>query len=215
MTTQTTPVSPQGSARKYGVISVLDQLHQRAVGSLWEELTQVFDVDSGYLRPIAHLSYHLADGYDCAMADAILRDIAQSTPPFRIRTAGLGIFTGSSTVLFITIVRGPPLALLQQQLWDRLGTAAQNPVAHFCPEGWVPHITLGQVNLRNSRALGAVQWLTAQNLEWDVGVVGLAMARDTGRTQQLEATYLLGGEAAVTPPQTCSATEATSSSLRH
>src|SRR5574341_368100 len=95
-----------------GVVSLLDIEHTRLVESLWVELENEFGLGSVYVPRIAHFSYQIAEEYDLKRLGALLEPLAQEQREFRVRTTGLGLFTGSSAVLFIPVVKNPELTHL-------------------------------------------------------------------------------------------------------
>src|SRR5437764_1394983 len=113
-----------------GVGSFLDDTHYRLVEDLWAELEQRFGVRGVYVTPYPHFSYHVADHYDLTVLEPTLRRIAQGAPPFVVRTTGLGIFTGSSPVLYVPVVRDPVLTEFQRRLWQAVEPAGVDSVAY-------------------------------------------------------------------------------------
>src|ERR1044071_8269940 len=93
-----------------GVVTLLDDQHYARVEAIWEELGQKFDVRGMYVTPYPHFSFQVAEQYDESACESFLRDLAARTRPFRVRTAGLGIFTVASPILYISVVRSPPLS---------------------------------------------------------------------------------------------------------
>jgi 2'-5' RNA ligase len=108
----------------HGVVSLLDSTHYEQVERLWAELEARFGVRGVYMTPYPHVSYHVAAAYDLARLEPILRALAGETAPFRVRTAGLGVFTGAQPVLYLPVVRTVPLSHLHARLWEALAPAA-------------------------------------------------------------------------------------------
>ena len=92
-----------------GVVSLLDDQHYARVEAIWEELGQKFDVRGMYVTPYPHFSFQVAEAYDEAACESYLRSLAARTRPFRVRTAGLGIFTVANPILYINVVRSPAI----------------------------------------------------------------------------------------------------------
>ena len=120
-----------------GVVSLLDDQHYARVEAIWEELGQKFDVRGMYVTPYPHFSFQVAEQYDESACEEFLRSLAARMRPFRVRTAGLGIFTVANPILYISVVRSPALSDLHRQLWDGVRQTVPGAVAHYYhPEEW-------------------------------------------------------------------------------
>src|ERR1044071_2326309 len=103
-----------------GVVSLLDDQHYARVEAIWEELGQKFDVRGMYVTPYPHFSFQVAEAYDEAAWEHLLKGLAPRTSPFRVRTAGLGIFTVANPILYIPIVRSPSLSEFHREIWENV-----------------------------------------------------------------------------------------------
>ncbi len=92
------------------------------------------------LGDVHHLSLIVADTFPLERHGEALERFATDTLPLTIRLAGLGVFPGERSVLYLApVVTGDLL-----DLHDRFH-AAFDPVAcweHYRPLHWVPHVTL-------------------------------------------------------------------------
>jgi 2'-5' RNA ligase len=176
-----------------GVVTLLDDRHYARVQAIWEELGQKFDVRGMFVTQYPHFSYQVAEDYDEQACQSRLRELAARTRPFRVRTAGLGIFTVASPILYISLVRSPALAELHRQVWDGVGQSAPSPVTHYYhPEEWAPHITLAQGDIDQDRLADIVRVLSTRNFHWEVN--NLAIIYDTGREQGVRCRFDFQGE---------------------
>jgi 2'-5' RNA ligase len=167
-----------------GVVTLLDDRHYARVEAIWEELGQKFDVRGMYVTGYPHFSYQVADAYDDAACEEFLRTLARRTQPFRVRTAGLGIFTVASPILYIPLVRSLPLTQLHRDIWEGAHQKAPGPVSHYYhPDEWAPHITLAQGDIDNDKLAEIIRVLSARNFHWEITVNNLAIIYDTGREQ--------------------------------
>lgn len=169
----------------HAVVSLLDPDHYEQVERIWSELSERFGLRGIYRTPYPHFSYQVAAGYDLERLAAALAETAARAAPFRVPTAGLGLFTGPHPVLYIPVVRTPHLAAFHAELWERIAPAATGVSAYYRPEGWVPHITLAEHDLQPASTARAVGFLMERNLYWDVVVDNLALIYDTGTRQEL------------------------------
>ena len=173
------------------VVTLLDDQHYARVEAIWEELCQKFDVRGMYVTAYPHFSYQVAERYEQEACDEALRRVAERTAPFRIRTAGLGIFTVSHPILYVSIVRSPHLSKLHQDIYNSVRPAAvPGAVSHYYqPEEWVPHITLAQGDIDQDKLADIVRRLSARNFHWEITVNNITMIYDTGREQGLTCRY--------------------------
>ncbi|HYG57758.1 MAG TPA: 2'-5' RNA ligase family protein [Symbiobacteriaceae bacterium] len=176
----------------YAVVSLLDQGHYRQVEDLWDELRRHCGVEGVYQTPFPHFSYHVAHGYNLVTLQASLQRFARNTPPFRVRTAGLGIFTGQHPVVYIPVVRSPELTALHEALWPEADATATRSIDHYHPDLWVPHITVGQGDLCHENLGDVVQLLNQRSLNWNVTVDNLAVISSSGSAEGLHFKVQLG-----------------------
>lgn len=113
----------------HGVVSLLDSTYYRVVEDLWAELERAFAVDGVYVTPYPHFSYQVAPQYDIEGLEAILRHFAFNSAAFQVRTTGLGIFTGVSPVLYISVVRSPELTRFHKRLWQKISQVGSGMLA--------------------------------------------------------------------------------------
>ena len=93
-----------------GIVSLLDSKHNQLIEELWAELKREFTVQGVYVTPYPHFSYHVAQVYDVDKIEPVLQRITSNITTFNVKTSGLGVFTGTSPVLYIPVVRGTNLA---------------------------------------------------------------------------------------------------------
>ena len=167
-----------------GVVSLLDDQHYARVEAIWEELGQKFDVRGMYVNAYPHFSFQVAEAYEDEACESYLRGLAARTQPFRVRTAGLGVFTVANPILHIPLIRSPGLAALHQDLWDGVKQKTPGAVSHYYhPDEWAPHVTLAQGDIDPDRLAEIVRLLSRRNFHWEITVNNLAVIYDTGREQ--------------------------------
>jgi 2'-5' RNA ligase len=177
-----------------GVIAVLDDVHSARVEALWDEMERRFAVPKGYPGALPHITFHLGSHDVDAGAEAVVERVAARTRPLTITTAGLGVFGGSSPVVYLAVARSPEVAALAGDLGAEMeagGFPSTDP--YFAPDKWIPHITIAHRNLAGI-ALGPVlAWLVEQPLAWEVPLRSLSIARETESSVEILATFPLSG----------------------
>lgn len=179
----------------HGVVSLLDDAHYARVEGIWDELAKKFDVRGIYVTPFPHFSYQVGEEYDPAATGQRLQEMAARTRPFRIRTAGLGIFTVASPVLYVPIVRSPELSRLHEEVWKLVSPVRPSAVTrYYNPEMWMPHITLAHGDIEQNKVAEIVRLLSARSFHWEMTVNNLSMIYDTGTEQGLRCRFNFNGK---------------------
>jgi 2'-5' RNA ligase len=177
-----------------GVVSLLDDQHYARVEAIWEELGQKFDVRGMYVTTYPHFSFQVAEAYEEGACETFLRELAARMCPFRARTAGLGIFTVASPILYIPVVRSPALSDLHREIWCGVRQLVPGAVAHYYqPEEWAPHITLAQGDIDQDKLAEIVRFLSRRNFHWEFNVTNVSIIYDTGREQGVRCRFNFGG----------------------
>lgn len=164
----------------HGVVSVLAEPHHGQVEQLWGALKHEFGVGSPQATAVPHFSYHISPEYDLDALKKILGETAVSTPPFTVKTTGIGIFPGELPVIYIPVARTPALQALHSTLWPRLQAVAQESLDYYAPANWFPHITLAHNDITPDNLGSIVAWLNGQSLAWEVQVSNLTLLHDNG-----------------------------------
>ncbi len=160
------------------IVSMLDDSHDQRVKDLWDELAHRFKVSGIYVSPYPHFSYQVACRYDVEMLERVLMQFTGGQSAFRVKTGGLGIFTGPQPVLYIPVVRSPELTRFHEELWHALAGAGSGLQEHYCPAYWMPHITIGIGDIRSDTAARVVRLLAERDLSWEITIDTLALIYD-------------------------------------
>jgi hypothetical protein len=178
----------------HGIVSLLDGEHYGQVEALWSELEAALGLRAVQATPYPHFSYQVAEQYDLERLVPILERLAQQTPPFKVRSAGLGVFTGPQPVLFIPLVRSPDLGRFQAALWEAVAGVTAGAVDCYSPAYWVPHITLALGDLDHRNLPDAIRLLVDRDLAWEIMVENIAVVCDAGSGHELQVRLELDGE---------------------
>ena len=180
----------------HGIVSLLDDQHSRRVKDVWANLEKNLGLRGIYTMPYPHLSYHVAEHYEVALLEPVLREVAANTPRFEVVTTGLGIFmAGLNPSLTIHVARGPRLNELNATLWPVLSAFSAGIVAYYHPEQWAPHITLSHGDITRDDLADAVRQLSQMEQTWRCVIDNIALLYDDDETQEDKVQYQfpLGG----------------------
>ncbi|MGH7129018.1 MAG: 2'-5' RNA ligase family protein [Planctomycetaceae bacterium] len=180
------------------IAAPLDAAHSEKVSELWRLLgSEVGLKRAADISPVPHFSFHCARDFDLETLGDIVQQMAGAARPLRVRTAGIGVFTGVSPVVYIPVVRTPELTRLQLALWSAAAVASEEPLAQYHPASWIPHITLAQGDVTAASLTAAIDLLNSHDLVWDLTVDSLVIIRGRGdRPQELTARHVFGGGSA-------------------
>ena len=98
------------------ITSLLDKFHSDRVSELTELLETKFGLNGVKVTPYPHLTILTAEIPDMEELKQYLELTCFEMPDFTIRTTGLGIFPGPTPVVYIPVLRTPPLNQLHAKL---------------------------------------------------------------------------------------------------
>jgi 2'-5' RNA ligase len=178
----------------HGIVSILDNYYNRLVEELWAELKREFSVQGVYVTPYPHFSYHVAQDYDVDKIEPVLQRIISNITTFKVRTSGLGVFTGTSAVLYIPVVRSLELTQLHQELWEQISPVSSGALEYYHPDRWMPHITIGFGDISKDNLSQIIPFLAERNFNWEITVNNIALIYDTGTKQELKSRFDITNE---------------------
>ena len=160
----------------HGIISLLPQPHYDLVENIWQMLEEKCGLDGVLITPYPHFSWQISEEYLEPQTEEIVQNIVKETKPFKVRTNGLGIFSGPSPVIYIPIVKTPALNQLHQKIWKRLTPTSKGLHLLYSPQNWVPHITLIFRDKNQQAILHGLEILTFQSFDWEIEINNLSLA---------------------------------------
>jgi hypothetical protein len=155
----------------HGIASRLDPDFDRKVRDIWARLEAGCGLAGILKTPIPHFSWVVGEGFDFPGLEPVLTDLARSLPLTRVRTSGLGVFTGETDiVLYIALVKDRALAAVHREVWDTAIPFIERPSAYYAPDAWVPHITLAHGDVDPEGLACAARLLAREDLHWTIPV---------------------------------------------
>ena len=158
------------------VISLLDNKHYQMVEDLWAELARKFAVSEFNSASYPHITYQCAGHYDLKSIETVLRRFAASNTSFKVRTGGLGIFTGPHPVLYLRVVRSPELTQFHEALWQEISRTGSDFWDYYHPAHWVPHITIGIGDMKKDNLSQIVRLLAERDFNWEMTVDNIMLS---------------------------------------
>jgi 2'-5' RNA ligase len=178
----------------HGIVSLLDNDHNQLIEEIWAELEREFSVHGVYITPYPHLSYHVAQAYDIDKIELVLQRITSNITTFNVKTSGLGVFTGTSPVLYIPVVRSLELTQLHEELWQEISPVSSGVQEYYNPDQWMPHITIGFGDISKDKLLQMIPLLAERDFNWEITVNNIALIYDTGTKQEMKSRFDITNE---------------------
>ena len=158
------------STQVCGVVALLDDEHTIAVKALWDELEKECGLTAILETPFPHVSWHVAEGYDIEPLEEKIAQIADQTPPFMIRTAGLGVFSNETPVVYIPVVKDPNLSRLHNWIWEEAQRFGKEIRQQYSPDQWIPHITLAARDVTREDLPSIFSIFANRSFNWEIKI---------------------------------------------
>jgi 2'-5' RNA ligase len=170
----------------HGIVSLLPEPYYSRVFSIWDELETRYRLNGIRATPYPHFSWQIGQHYPAQELKRAMQSIAAETAPLKISTAGLGVFTGRSPVLYIPVVKTAALDALHIRIWERFTTFGEGISSDYSPMAWMPHISLAYLDLTAANIGPVLADLTQHYFTWDMYIDNIAFIyQPSGKTGQL------------------------------
>lgn len=178
----------------HGLVSFLDASHYKIVEDIWSELETKFGLTGIKVTPFPHFSWQVAEDYEWDIMAEKMKEISEKTSPFIVRTAGLGIFSGESPIIFIAIIKDLNLIKHHEIIFDIIEPVAKGSVPYYHPNGWIPHISLAYFDITENNVGSVMKLLSFRNFHWEIEIDNIALIYEpTGSIGQLKHKFKFSG----------------------
>lgn len=176
----------------HALVSLLPAPFSEQVEALWQELEDNHGLTGIRVTPFPHFSWHIAQDYDFPALEKWLSAIAANIPPFKVRTTGIGLFTGPRPVVYIPLVKDSGLMSLHAMLWEQTFALGTGMSPYYSPEAWIPHISLAYGDVDRSNIAAVLRDLVGRSYAWEMTIDNLALIYEPdGQTGQLKSVFHL------------------------
>ncbi|NSW51888.1 MAG: 2'-5' RNA ligase family protein [Anaerolineae bacterium] len=124
------------------LITALPQPYHQRIINIWDGLHSKFNITQARdITPIPHLTWHISHSYRTGMMEHLRLLLGGCKLP-SIKVNGLGVFPGTSPVIYLSIDTSDHLVAFHQFIIKSILPFSQESVDLYEPDRWVPHITL-------------------------------------------------------------------------
>ena len=162
----------------YGIITLLDDTLNNRVERIWKLLKAECGLEAIFQTPVPHFTWHIAEQYDISQLEPALQELSKDFRPITVRTVGIGIFTGLSPVVYLSINKTERLIAYHQRIWRQVEPAATGSSPLYAPPSWMPHITLAIDDVDHNRLACAIHRLAPETYDWEILVDHLVLASE-------------------------------------
>ncbi|MFC2025980.1 2'-5' RNA ligase family protein [Chloroflexota bacterium] len=154
----------------HGLVSLLPSPYYQKVENIWDELEEDFGLSGIRVTPYPHFSWNIAKEYNIDQLKYTLQTFIDSTPPFKVHTTGIGMFTGANPVVFIPVVKDEYLLNLHNTIWEQVQPMSKGLSPYYCPGAWMPHISLAYEGIDSSKIQSLINKLAFISYNWEMVV---------------------------------------------
>ena len=174
------------------ITSLLDKTHSERVTELTELLEHKFGLNGVKMTPYPHLTVLTAEVPDMEELKEYLELTCLETAPFTIRTTGLGIFPGPSPVVYIPVLRTPPLNQLHSKLHRDISEMSSEMGVYYNPNMWLPHISLALGDTTPAMLGPVLTFLCNYNFNWEINLDNITILQKCGEFYLKDDEFRLG-----------------------
>lgn len=159
----------------YALVTALNTDQDQKTRAIWKMMADRCSLLGMQMFPLPHFSWQAAESFDLAGIHKHLTKFCEGLEPFRVKTAGLGLFTGPVPVLYIAIVKTRPLLELHDQLWNENQSFAKGMNPFYAPSEWMPHITIAYKDMTPGKLGCAVEDILFCPVDFELEVSSISM----------------------------------------
>jgi len=159
----------------HGIVSLLDKEHDNLVKEIWYELERTCGLTGLHATPFPHFSWHIAEAYKLAPLKEIMKTVISDEVPFEIHTTGIAVFKGEIPVVYIPIARTKALSELHEKICEEVSPVSTLESAYYTPKFWMPHISLGFIDLDLVNINCLIEKVRTRNFNWSINIDNIAL----------------------------------------
>jgi len=159
----------------HGLVSLLPSPYYERVETIWDRLEQRCGLTGIRVTPYPHFSWQIAEGYDFDRLEAAIQRVATRTEPFAVKTAGLGIFSGETPVVYLPVARNSRMAQLHDEIWQVANGIGTGVSEYYNDDNWAPHISLAYGDVDRQTLPEILDELAFESFGWEFEVDNISL----------------------------------------
>jgi 2'-5' RNA ligase len=124
------------------LIAEFSEESNEIIRSIWSQVETSCGEKSKLSFIYPHFTWQAAERYQVQEFEMILRNAFLGQRPFKIKLAGIGIFTGEKPVVYLNMVKTPFISKIHGVITDVSQAYITSLESYWLPENWMPHLTL-------------------------------------------------------------------------
>jgi len=152
------------------ITSILDTDADEITRKFWSSLIENCQILGFHLAPTPHLSWQTADNYDIDIVDKKINQITEIIRPFKVRTAGFGIFNDETYNLFLNISPTEELIKTHKLLWELFCNSSSTINPLYEPGVWLPHISISFLKIDLDDLLCGISSIIDKPLTFEISI---------------------------------------------
>jgi hypothetical protein len=177
----------------YAITSLFEESASEATRSFWETLEINCGLSGVKTSPYPHFSWLATTDFLWDPVSEKLEMLCETLPPFQVQTAGLGIFTGSKPILYISLVKTAQLLNIHSKIWNAVFPFLKDPILYYSPEHWIPHITVAYGDLTIQNLPCAIQGMMDKPIDFVLEIKKISVLFHTSEEVGIKAVFPLRG----------------------
>lgn len=152
------------------VASLLDTKHTDIVNTIIGDFEKEFSIKQVQATPFPHITYLITEAYNLEILKKYLERFCQTGKSFHVYTTGIGVFPGEHPVVYIPVLRTPPLNKFHSQLYKDISKLSTETVSYSKPKLWLPHISLALGDTTLEMMTPMFKYLAQYDFNWEIKI---------------------------------------------
>ncbi|MEN4098484.1 MAG: 2'-5' RNA ligase family protein [Anaerolineaceae bacterium] len=157
------------------IASLMNLEANQQIKEIWDLFETKCNMSEIKQTSLPHFTWQSAEDYRFESIEDTLPTLAAQLFPFTVTTAGIGIFTGNTPLIYLALVKTKIMMDFHQVLWNGLTHSGVAINQHYSPDRWIPHITLAIRDVNSQNLACALDGILHRPYEMEILIDNLAV----------------------------------------
>ena len=168
------------------LIAEFSEESNKLIQSIWKQVEISCGEKSKVSFIYPHFTWQGAQQYKVQGFEMMLRNVFLGQKPFKIKLAGLGIFTGKKPILYLNMVKSPLVSKIHEIITEVSQPFVTELESYWLPDNWMPHLTLVEPGTDSKKIGDFLPCLLERKFESEIEVKSICLHTDeSGDWQRL------------------------------